>query len=178
MTAWKTLMSDPELIQNLGEDSFEESDYKKIEKFFCILYGMPNEDSIDRVRFQLFLKKRNPEALPPTSDALYLHIKRVHFQSIIWRKAIFPRPSLPDATDFGYEMTDTGLKPLLMTKDGIPSSALKFTYCNCSLNCKDNRCGCRKANLSCTLYCGCVESSNNFISCMNAPETFNDEEEY
>ena len=28
---------------------------------------MPNEDSLDKVRFQLFLKKINPEALPPTS---------------------------------------------------------------------------------------------------------------
>ena len=73
-------------------------------------------------------------------------------------------------------MTDMGLKPILMTKEGIPSSALEFTYCNCTMKCKDNRCGC-KANLPCTLYCGCVESSNNIISCMNATESSNDEED-
>ena len=178
MTAWKTLLSNSDLIQNLGNDILEESDYKNIEKFFCILYGMPNEESIDKVRFHLFLKKKNPEALPPTSDALYLHIKRAHFQAIIWKKANCPRPSLPDATNFGYEMTDMGLKPILMTKEGIPSSALEFTYCNCTMKkCKDNHCGCRKANIPCILYCGCVESSNHFISCMNAPESSNDEEE-
>ena len=61
MTAWKTLLYNSDLIQNLGNDILEESDYKNIEKF-CILYGMSNEKSIDKVRFHLFLKRKNPEA--------------------------------------------------------------------------------------------------------------------
>ena len=47
MSAWDTLISHTYLIENLGdEDTFEESDYKQIEKLFCILYVIPNEDSI------------------------------------------------------------------------------------------------------------------------------------
>ena len=47
MSAWDTLISHPYLIGNLDEeDRFEESDYKIIEKLFCILYDIPNEDSI------------------------------------------------------------------------------------------------------------------------------------
>ena len=81
MTAWNTLISHPHLIENLGEDSFEESDYKKIEKVFCILYGMVDEDSIDKVRLKLFQKKKKLDALPPTNDAFYLHRNRTHCQS-------------------------------------------------------------------------------------------------
>ena len=176
MTAWNTLVSDSHLIQNLGDDSFEESDYKNIEKFFCTLYGMPKETSINDVRYGLFLKKKNPEALPPTSDALYLHIKRAHYQSLIWKLAYCPRPDLPEPEDWAWEMTDMGLIPILMTRDGIPDSALKLTFCNCKTKCKSNRCGCRKAGLSCTINCGCGES-NNVISCMNALNSILDEEE-
>ena len=135
---------------------------------------MPNEDSIDKVRLKLFLKKKNPDALPPTSDALYLHIKRAHYQSLIWKKAYSPRPILPDPTDYGWKMTDKGLNAILTTKDGISESALKFKYCNCTTNCKTNHCGCKKVNLHCTLYCGCVQ--NDVICCMNAPDSINEED--
>ena len=64
MSAWNTLISHPHLIENLGEENFGESDYKDIEKLFCILYGMPNEDSIDKVRLKLFLKKEKQMLWP------------------------------------------------------------------------------------------------------------------
>ena len=148
-----------------------------IEKLFCALYGMPEKDDINLVRFKLFFKKKNPNALPPTQDALISHIDRSHLQSLIWIMAHIPKPILPDATECGYEMTDIGLKPILMTKAAIPESALKITSCNCTTNCKDNRCGCRKSGLKCNLYCGCAKLSN-FVSCMNAPaDSFNDEED-
>ena len=57
-SAWEVLKTHSHLIEKLGEDSFEESDYKQIEQFFCILYGMPDEVSIDMVRYKLFLKKK------------------------------------------------------------------------------------------------------------------------
>ena len=93
---------------------------------------MVDEDSIDKVRLKLFLKNKKTDALPPTRDALYLHIKRAHYQSLIWKRTYFPRPILPEPTNYGREMTDVGLKPILMNKDGIPESALKFTSCNCT----------------------------------------------
>ena len=176
-TAWDTLVHHSHLIQNLGNHPLEEPDYKMIEKFFCALYGMPEEDDINLVRFKLFFKKKNPNALPPTQDALISHIDRSHLQSLIWIMAHIPKPILPDATECGYEMTDIGLKPILMTKAAIPESALKITSCNCTTNCKDNRCGCRKSGLKCNLYCGCAKLSN-FVSCMNAPaDSFNDEDD-
>ncbi|CAL4240631.1 unnamed protein product [Meganyctiphanes norvegica] len=130
---------------------------------------------IDKARLKLFLKKNNPDALPPTRDALYLHVKRAYYHSLIWKMANCPRPILPDPAEWGWEMTDIGLKPILMIKNGIPESALKFISCNCTTNCRNNRCGCRKANLPCTLYCGYVK--NYVIFCVNAPNTIHDEEE-
>ena len=59
---------------------------------------MPNEDDIDKVQYHLFLKKNKPDALPPTSDALYLHIKKAHYQSLIWKRADCPRPIIPEPT--------------------------------------------------------------------------------
>ena len=85
-------------------------------------------------------------------------------------------PIPPDPTDWGWELTDNGLKPILMIKNGNPESALKCISCNCTTNCQTNRCGCKKANLPCTLYCGCVK--NDVVCCMNAPDTIYDEEEH
>ena len=175
-TAWTALVSNSHLIKNLGTNSLEESDYKQIEKFFCILYGMPEEEDINIVRYNLFLKKQNPDALPPTRDALCQHIKRSHLQSLIWNWANIPKPILPDAIECGYEMSDIGLKPVLMIEDAIPKSALKITSCNCTTNCINNRCGCRKAGLFCNVHCGCTNSCS-FVSCMNAPDSLDDDDE-
>ena len=179
-TIWKTLKSEPmhnSLINKLGEDTLEDSDYKNIEKFFCILYGMPLVDDINKVRLHLFLKKSNQEALPPTRDALYLHIQRAHYQSFIWKRAHLPKPIIPEATEFGWKMTDTQtLKPILMTNDGITKDELNIIFCNCKTNCNTKRCRCKKNKLSCSLYCGknCVKG--NLICCMNAPQSFSDDE--
>ena len=175
-SAWKTLLSHSHLIEHLGEnDNLEDTEYKNIEKFFCILYGIPNEDNIDKVRYHLFLKKNKPDALPPTSDALYLHIKRAHYQSLIWKKADCPRPIIPDPTNYGWETTDTGLKPILMTKEGIPMDALKIQACTCQTNCETNRCGCKKKNIPCSINCSCT--INDIVCCRNSPESIDSEDE-
>ena len=52
--------------------------------------------------------------------------KRSNLQYLIFKKANIPRPILPDPAECGYEMSDIGLKPILMTKDQIPNSVLKI----------------------------------------------------
>ena len=78
MTAWDTLMQHSHLIQNLGNHILEEPDYKMIEMFFYTLYGMVEEENINNVKFKLFFKKKNPNTLPSTRDALKHHIYRAH----------------------------------------------------------------------------------------------------
>ena len=55
----------------------------------------------------------------------YLYNKISNLQYIIFKNANIPRPILPDPAECGYEMSDIGLKPILMTKDQIPNSVLK-----------------------------------------------------
>ena len=71
---------------------------------------MSNEDAIDKVQYHLFLKKNKPDALPPTSNALYLHIKWAHFQSLILKRADCHRPIIPESTNYGWETTDTAIQ--------------------------------------------------------------------
>ena len=56
---------------------------KEVEEFVCKMYKLDSIGSVDEARAILFSKKGKPEALPPTSDALSLHVKRVHYQAIV-----------------------------------------------------------------------------------------------
>jgi hypothetical protein len=111
-------------------------------------------------------KKGKPEALPPTSDALHHHIKRAHYQSIVWKKAHDPIQELTSPSDWGWKTTDAGLKPVLMTAEAIPASSLEMISCNCRTHCKGQRCKYRKAKLLYTALCGC-ERGGDEEHCMN-----------
>jgi hypothetical protein len=43
----------------------------------------------------MFGKSMSPKSLPPTSDALKLHIERAHFQANVWKQANVVKPILP-----------------------------------------------------------------------------------
>ena len=51
--------------------------------FVCKMYKLESIGSVDEAWAILFSKKGKPEALPPTSDALSLHVKRVHCKAIV-----------------------------------------------------------------------------------------------
>ena len=54
----------------------------KEEQFVCHLYGASEAQCIDIARLQLFFKAK--KGLPPTQDALQLHIARASYQATIW----------------------------------------------------------------------------------------------
>ena len=54
---WNIFLLKYDLIKNLGKDNFHDSDFENIEMFFCILYGMPSETSINEDRMKSFIKK-------------------------------------------------------------------------------------------------------------------------
>ena len=47
------------------------------------LYHVENETKTEAARVQLFNKRKALEALPPTSDALHVHIERAHYQTLV-----------------------------------------------------------------------------------------------
>lgn len=93
-------------------------------------------------------------ALPPTKDALILHIKRSHFQAIVWKQACLQEPCLLDPDRMGWTRnSDSNLQHLLMTKEPIPKSCKEIVTCSCRTGCTMLRCNCKKAKLFFTSAC-------------------------
>ena len=53
----------------------------------CVMYKHEEVESVNQIRVLLFPKGGKPQALPPTRDALELHISRSHYKSLVWKQA-------------------------------------------------------------------------------------------
>ena len=165
-SAWKVFKESHELLQNTGEGDINEHIIRKAEQFLCCVYGAGHIKTTNEAQHVLFFKKGKPEALPPTSDAAHLHIRRAHFQAMIWKQAGSPLQDLPSPTDFGWELSEGRLKPVLMTAEAIPTASLEMIFCGCSTRCRNKRCRCRKAMLPCTTLCNCKSATEDH-TCLN-----------
>ena len=56
---------------------------------------------------------KSPEALPPTSNSLCQHIRRRHYQTMVWKQAIEPNPELPTPDTLGWQPIDGQGVPVL-----------------------------------------------------------------
>ena len=86
-SAWKALHSQTSnLLTSIGETSPPtQRTIADAEAFVCQLYHKgTREVEINRERAAAFCKvKKNIDSLPPTQDALHLHIRRANYQSMI-----------------------------------------------------------------------------------------------
>ena len=140
---------------------------KEVEEFVCKMYKLDSIGSVDEARTILFSKKGKPEALPPKSDALSLHVKRVHYQAVVQKQAHCSEPHLPDPETLGWKIADNKLQPLLMTQDPIPKACQEIISCSCSTRCTNLCYSCKKAKLFCTSVCGWKSNNVNIHSCKN-----------
>lgn len=83
-TAWKVFKEQHHLLVGLGNGELNDDKIKSAEKFVCRIYGS-EEDDIDKARVISFTGSRSMQVLPPSSDALRLHVHRVHYQASVWR---------------------------------------------------------------------------------------------
>ena len=114
--AWKVFLQHHKLLSSIGEGELAEGKMKEVEKFVCKMYKLNHIASVDEARVILFPKKGKPDALPPTSDALSLHVRRAHYQTLVWKQAHCSEPNLPDPQTLGWKrIADNKLQPLLMT---------------------------------------------------------------
>lgn len=104
--AWNTYIKYPDLLGGLGKIPLTTSALECAEKFVVKLYNI-DADSANEARCILFGKLKQPEQMPPTSDALYLHLKRAHYQAFIWESAHLPEVSI-SPTDNGWKV-DNGI---------------------------------------------------------------------
>ena len=117
----------------------------------------------------------NPQLLPPTSDALFLHSKRANFASYIAKQSLKSAPHLPSPLHNGWNSSGKGLEITRLTEDPIPSQIANTIYCKYSSKakaCATKSCSCVKNNIKCSDFCACQDLN----VCRNAIETDDCEE--
>ena len=92
----------------------------------------------------------DPNKLPPTSDAVHQHNRRVYLQTMVWR-ALDHTPLDPE--QWGWKFSDQGYIPVQSTRDCAPSYLLNFICCKCKAGCGSRICSCRKHGLCCVGAC-------------------------
>ena len=151
-----------------------------LEEFVCCLYGMEKETSINEARYQIFSKSKSipdPERLPPTRDALMLHLDRVNFQAFEWKHAL---ENLPRASPVGHgwKMTDGSLQIDWMHEKPAPDALLGLVRCKCKKNkCQANTCDCFALGYVCTSACSCKQCNNDEVNVSNDDEDNGDEDD-
>ena len=160
-SAWKVYAKHPELFSGMGTKKLSDKTFNDIERFVSILYsGDKDVRDINEVRYNLFVKNKSIEALPPTRDALQLHAERANFQCYVWKRATYPIQDLPDPTKSGWINDGNVLKPILMTIESVPECCHQLITCQCRHGCT-LRCGCANHNMPCILSCHCGGDCRN-----------------
>ncbi|KAJ8316884.1 hypothetical protein KUTeg_004788, partial [Tegillarca granosa] len=118
-SSWSVFLEHYDLLKDVGNGDINQAMLNSMEKFVCKLYSVEQFNSIDEVRSFMFPKSSKQENLPPTSDAIYFHFKRVHYQTCVWKQAGVAVPILPNPCTMGWKRDNTGLSPVLMAKEPI-----------------------------------------------------------
>ena len=110
------------LLRNIGNGDLDDLTMTFAEKFICRVYNVADAESCNEARATLFSRCRSPEALSPTSDAARLHIRKAHFQAMIWKQAHLTNHTLPLPKNMGWSRLNDKLVPKLMSLTPVPES--------------------------------------------------------
>lgn len=168
-TAWEVFKQHFGLLVGIGNNELTSTSIQQAEEFLCKIYNAPT-GSLDEARALLFPRTDLPDKLPPTSDAFSFHIRRVHFQAMVWQQANAAVQQLPKPEEMGWEMNENVLVPKLMSLEPIPQACLDMIHCKCRTGCRDLRCKCRRAKLPCTGLCTCADVEQ-LLTCINRAST-------
>ena len=129
----------------MGEGDATKDAFKAAVKFVCHLYKLPDKvDTCNKARVMLLCTGRSHETLPPTSDAVGLHIKHAHYQTLICKQTDVSTPELPEVTESGWTRTDGHLGAKVNKLPPVPKMCCEIVTCNCTTACRNNSYGCRK----------------------------------
>ena len=126
---------------------------KACEKSICKIYKHDYND-INQVRYEMLTSGAESHEIPPSKDALVLHIKRANYQALVWRKALDPAFVPPSPVENGWKMNNGCLDIEWITKEPAPRAVLELISCK---NCKkcSRRCPCKAKGFKCTDACKC-----------------------
>jgi hypothetical protein len=127
----------------------------------CSLYGS-SATTVSEARYQMFcLNGSTEQNLPPSLDALTQHMRRVCYQTKVWRSATHAHINPPSPAGFGWKIVDGALAVEWLAGCTVPPDVLKLIKCACKKSgCKGPICACTNANLKCTALCTCIDCSN------------------
>ena len=97
------------MLSGLGEDHhLSEERIVDVERFVCELYGQGTGD-INEARYQIFKKGvSTPELLPPTRDALRLHMDRANKVVFEWKAALYSFQEILPPEEHGWKIDENG----------------------------------------------------------------------
>lgn len=101
-------------------------------------------------------KSRNLENLPPTRDALLLHINRAIYQASIWFTSHESSTIIPSPVGFGWKMGVNQLDIIWMTQPEAAKACVELIKCTCKREKGCRTCKCAKLSLKCTNLCNCL----------------------
>eukprot|EP00794_Sanderia_malayensis_P002342 gene2342-2695_t len=151
----------------IGDDfEFDGDLFEIIQEFVCTLYGLKSLSDVNEARYKKFCSSKRkipePQQLPPTSDELLQHCKRVSYVAGIVKRAFEPNPEVPSLHGFGWKINSDALEIEWMTKSPAPDSILELVSCNCKkAKCATQNCVCVSHGLKCTDMCGCTNCNND-----------------
>eukprot|EP00794_Sanderia_malayensis_P021369 gene21369-23451_t len=121
---------------------------------------------VNEERYKKFCSSKRkipePQQLPPTSDELLQHCKRVSYVAGIVKRVFEPNPEVPSPHGFGWKINSDALEIEWMTKSPAPDSILELVSCNCKkAKCATQNCVCVSHGLKCTDMCGCTNCNND-----------------
>ena len=109
-----------------------------IERFVVLMCDRTSSrESVDEARQELFTHKgRAIELIPPTSAALFQHVKRAVFQAAyVWGQALLRTPELPDPSDWRWTKGTLGVwEPLWTTLPVACKSCQELIKCGCNVD--------------------------------------------
>ena len=109
-------------MRNLENGDLDDLTMTFAEKFIFRVYNVADAERRNEARATLFSRCRSPEALSPTNAAAQLHIRKAHFQAMIWKQAHLTNPTLPLAETMGWSRLNDKLVPKLMSLAPVPES--------------------------------------------------------
>ena len=153
------------LFKRFGDSfTFDIGLFATLQKFVCELYGV-KADSTDDARYKKFVGKKKtpePQQLPPTSDALLCHCKRVSYVTAVAKRSLFAQIIYPGPDGHGWQLSDQSLNIQWMLRKPAPDDILQLLSCNCRKSkCKTQACVCVSHGLQCTDLCGCADVCEN-----------------
>ena len=104
------------------------------------------------------IREKDADSLPPTSDALELHISQAHYRTTVlycWMPQFRLRNAwIPKLVDMSLTPYSNQLKAKLLLLELVPKVCTELLQCTCK-SCTTRRCTCRWYNITCIPPCGC-----------------------